>query len=93
MDSGRGDLHDLGWLIKNARETAGLSHRQLGERIGRGSAWVEQLEHGDVASPDAAALARATAVLNLEPVEVDWLSGGALEVSFRPPRTSEGPWA
>jgi transcriptional regulator with XRE-family HTH domain len=82
MDTNEGNIKQLGAVVEAAREAAGLSQRELAAIAGCRDRWIAWLECGSMDAPHAATLARVTDALRLDPVEVDWLSGGQLAGAY-----------
>ncbi|MGA2471282.1 MAG: helix-turn-helix transcriptional regulator [Solirubrobacteraceae bacterium] len=77
----------LGTLIRKARETAGLKYRQLAELTGLPLTWLAYLEAGRSLEPLADRLALLAEVLEIDPAEIDRVSGDYLAESLPTVRT------
>jgi transcriptional regulator with XRE-family HTH domain len=77
----------LGKLLQAAREKQGLSFRELAERSGVALASLAHIESGASREPLPSRVARLAEVLNVDPAEIDRVSGDHLARSLPSVRT------
>jgi transcriptional regulator with XRE-family HTH domain len=77
----------LGALVRAAREGRGLAYSDVAELTGIGRTWLVYLEAGRSLEPSPDRLARLVEVLQIDPAEVDAVSGHYLARSLPSVRT------
>ncbi len=77
----------LGELIRSAREAKGLSLRTLESKTGVARTWLVYVEAGRSLEPSPDRLARVAEALEIDPADIDGVSGGYLARSLPTVRT------
>lgn len=77
----------LGQLVHASRIARGLSLRSAAEACEVNHSWLTQLEEGRYTDPAPDRLARLAEVLEIDPIDIDALTGGALASSLPDVRT------